>query len=44
MVSRISGDENHRLWLQGPFNLLIGKRKANYGAAILLYILDFLSV
>ena len=22
MVSRISGDGGHRLWLQGPFNLL----------------------
>ena len=22
MVSRISGDRGHRLWLQGPFNLL----------------------
>ena len=44
MVSRISGDEGHQLWLQGPFNLLTKKRRANYVAAILLYILEFLSV
>ena len=44
MVSRISGDEDHRLWLQEPFNLLIRERRANYVAAILLCILEFLSV
>ena len=44
MVSRISGDGGHRLWLQGPFNLLTRERKANYIAAILLRILEFLSV
>ena len=44
MVSRISGDGGHRLWLQGPFNLLTRERSANYVAAILLRILEFLSV
>ena len=44
MVSRISGDGDHYLWLQGPFNLLTRKRRANYVAAILLRILEFLSV
>ena len=44
MVSRIFGDGGHRLWLQGPFNLLTRERKANYVAAILLRILEFLSV
>ena len=44
MVSRISGDGGHCLWLQGPFNLLTRERKANYVTAILLRILEFLSV
>ena len=44
MVSRISGDGGHRLWLQGPFNLLTRERRANYVAAILLHILEFLNV
>ena len=44
MVSRISGDGGHRLWLQGPFNLLTRERRANYVAAILLHILEFLSI
>ena len=44
MVSCISDDGGHRLWLQGPFNLLTMKRRANYVATILLYILEFLSV
>ena len=44
MVSRISGDGGHCLWLQGPFNLLTRERKASYVAAILLRILEFLSV
>ena len=44
MASRISGDGGHRLWLQGPFNLLTRKQRANYVAAILLHILEFLSV
>ena len=44
MVSRIFDDGSHRLWLQGPFNLLTKERRANYFAAILLHILEFLSV
>ena len=44
MVSRISDDGGHRFWLQGPFNLLTRERRANYVAAILLRILEFLSV
>ena len=44
MVSRISGDRNHHLWLQGPFNLLTRERRTNYVAAVLLRILEFLSV
>ena len=44
IVSRISDDGGHRLWLQGPFNLLTRERRANYVAAILLRILEFLSV
>ena len=44
MVSCISGDGGHRLWLQGPFNLLTRERRANYVVAILLRILEFLSV
>ena len=44
MVSCISGDGGHRLWLQGSFNLLTRERRANYVAAILLHILEFLSV
>ena len=44
MVSRISGDGGHRLWLQRPFNLLTRERRANYVATIFLRILEFLSV
>ena len=44
MVSRISNDGGHRLWLQGPFNFLTKEQRANYVAAIFLRILEFLSV
>ena len=44
MVSHISCDGGHRLWLQGPFNLLTRERRANYVAAIFLRISEFLSV
>ena len=44
MVSCISGDGGHCLWLQGPFNFLTKQRRANYVAAILLHILEFFSV
>ena len=44
MVSHISDDGGHRLWLQGPFNLLTRERRANYVAAVLLRILEFSSI
>ena len=44
MVNRIFGDGGHYLWLQGPLNLLTKEQRANYVAAILLRILEFLSV
>ena len=44
MVSRNFGDGGHRLWLQGPFNLLTRERNTNYVVAIFLHILEFLSV
>jgi hypothetical protein len=43
-VSRISSEIGHRFWLQGPLNLLNRERRANYVAAILLRVLEFLSV
>ena len=44
MVSRIFGDEDHRLWLQGPLNLLTREQRANYIATILLRILEYLNI
>ena len=44
IVSHISDDESHRLWLQGPFNLLTEEQRTNYVAAILLRFLEFLSI
>ena len=44
MVSRISGDGGHRLWLQGLFNLLTREQWTNYITTILLRTLEFLSV
>ena len=44
MVSRIFGDGGHHFWLQGPLNLLTREQRANYITAILLHILEFLSV
>ena len=44
MVSHISSDGGHRLWLQGPFNLLTKEQRTNYVAVIFLRILEFLSV
>ena len=35
MVSRISGDGGHRLWLQGSLNLLTTRQRANYDVRIL---------
>ena len=44
MVSPIFGDGGHCLWLQGPFNLLTTEQRANYVAAMVLRILEFLGV
>ena len=44
MLSHISGNGVHCVWLQRPFNLLTREQKTNYIVAILLRILDFLSV
>jgi hypothetical protein len=44
MVTRLSDDIGHRLWLQGPLNHLGGERKANYIADIFRRILEFLHV
>jgi hypothetical protein len=44
MVTCLSDDIGHRLWLQGPFNHLGGKRRANYIVDVLRRILEFLHV
>jgi hypothetical protein len=44
MVTRLSDDIGHRLWLQGPLNHLGGERRANYIAEVLRRILEFLHV
>ena len=44
MVSCISGDGDHCLWLKGPLNLLTRERRANYIVVILLCIQKFLSI
>ena len=44
LVSCISSDGGHRLWLQGLFNFLTTEKRANYVATIFLRILEFLSV
>ena len=44
MVSRISSEVGHRFWLQGPLNPLTRERRANFVAALILRILEFLSV
>ena len=43
-VSRISSDVGHRFWLQGQLNLLTRERRASFIAAVILRILEFLSV
>ena len=43
-VSRISSEVGHRFWLQGPLNVLTRERRANFIAAVILSILEFLSV
>jgi hypothetical protein len=42
MVTRLSNDIGHRLWLQGPLNHLGGERRANYIVEVLRRILEFL--
>ena len=42
--SHISGHGDHCLWLQGPLNFLTREQRTNYIIAILLRILEFLSV
>jgi hypothetical protein len=44
MVTRLSDDIRHCLWLQGPLNHLGGERRANYIAEVLRRILEFLHV
>ena len=44
MVTRLSNDIGHRLWLQGPLRHLGSERRASYIATILREILDFLHV
>jgi hypothetical protein len=42
MVTRLSEDIGHRLWLQSPLNHLGGERRANFIADVLHCILEFL--
>jgi hypothetical protein len=44
MVTHLSDDIGHRLWLQGPLNHLGGEQRANYIAEVLRCILEFLHV
>jgi hypothetical protein len=44
MVSRLSNDVGHRLWLQGPLNHLGDERRTSYIIAILGKILEFLHI
>ena len=44
MVTRLSDDIGHRLYLQGPLNHLGNERRANYIASVLRQILEFLHV
>jgi hypothetical protein len=44
MVSHLSDDVGHHLWLRGPLNHLGGKRRASYITVILRKILEFLYV
>lgn len=43
-VSRISSEVGHRFWLQGQLNPLTKERRASFIAAVILRILEFLSV
>jgi hypothetical protein len=44
MVSRLSDEVGHRLWLQGPLKHLGGEPRVSYIAVILRKILEFLYV
>jgi hypothetical protein len=44
MMSRLSDEVVHRLWLQGPLNHLGGEWQVSYIVAILHKILEFLYV
>jgi hypothetical protein len=44
MVTRLSDDIGHRLWLQGLLNHLGGKRRVSYIAEVLRRSLEFLHV
>jgi hypothetical protein len=44
MVTRLSDDISHRLWLQGPLNHLGGERRTSYIVEVLRRILEFLHV
>jgi hypothetical protein len=44
MVTRLSYDIDHCLWLQGPLNHLSGERRVNYIVDVLRRILEFLHV
>jgi hypothetical protein len=44
MVTRLSDNIGHCLWLQSPLNYLGGKRRANYITDMLRRILEFLHV
>jgi hypothetical protein len=44
MVTRLSNDIGHHLWLQGLLNYLGGEWRANYIVDVLRHILEFLHV
>jgi hypothetical protein len=44
MVTHLSDDISHCLWLQDPLNHLGGERRTNYIAEVLRRILKFLHV
>ena len=44
MVSRLSDEVDHHLWLQGPLNHLGGEWRASYITIIFCKILEFLHV
>ena len=44
MVSRISSEVGHRLWLQGQLSHLSSQRRASFVSEVILQILEFLHV